>query len=361
MKYRKAKKSDIDALLSLERGSFDSDKLERRNFAYFLSLGHSSLIVQVLDNEIVGYGLLLFHRGTALARLYSIAISQKHQGQGLGKKLLMKLEEDALENECSYLRLEVSIENKSAIKLYEKSGYRKFALKKDYYENHSDALCYEKKIKKFKSSKLKVKVPYYRQTTDFTCGPSSLMMAMSALSKKIKPTRALEIQLWREATTIFMTSGHGGCGPHGLALSAHKRGFEVELYINTSSSLFVEGVRSKHKKEIIKLVQKSFEDEIKKEKIACYYDEYSWETIEEIFKSGGIPIMLISAYRLTESKAPHWIVLTGIEGDFIFFHDPEVSKDQSAIDNMHVPIRKDEFNLMAKFGSKQLKSIIALY
>ena len=47
-------------------------------------------------------------------------------------------------------------------------------------------------------------VPYYNQTTDFSCGPSSLLMAMKALDPKSDFSRTHELQLWREANTIFM-------------------------------------------------------------------------------------------------------------------------------------------------------------
>ena len=50
------------------------------------------------------------------------------------------------------------------------------------------------------------RVPHYGQTTDFSCGPSSLIMAMKALKPSIRIDRALELQLWREANTIF--TGH---------------------------------------------------------------------------------------------------------------------------------------------------------
>lgn len=362
MKYRAAENSDIPRLLSLENSSFDSDQLQERNFKYFIDSSHGEIVVQELNSEITGYGIILLHKGTALARLYSIAIDNKHRGKGLGKKLLQKLEQVAKEQGSTYLRLEVKASNVKAKTLYKESGYRKFALKKDYYEDHEDAECFEKKIRSLSDKMIKgPKVPYYRQTTDFTCGPSSLMMAMKAINKKLKLNRELEIELWREATTVFMTSGHGGCGPHGLALAAHRRGFGVELYLNSSAPLFVEGVRSSHKKEIIELVQKDFEKKIKKEKISVFKDEYDWETIRTIFAEGGIPVILISAYRLTESKAPHWITLTGMENEFVYFHDPEIGHDQMAVDNINVPVRRDEFELMAKFGSKQLKCIVALY
>jgi len=43
------------------------------------------------------------------------------------------------------------------------------------------------------------RIPYYNQTTDFTCGPSSLLMAMKTLDPKSDFSRAHELQLWREA------------------------------------------------------------------------------------------------------------------------------------------------------------------
>ncbi len=362
LKYRPAKKSDIPALVSLENASFEYDRLTEKNFKYFIDLSHGDILVQEDAGRITGYGVLLFHKGTALARLYSLAVDKNCRGKGLGRKLLAKLEQLAKERGSTYLRLEVKASNSQAIALYKSSGYRKFALKKDYYQDHEDAECFEKMIRKLSGKIIKgAKVPHYQQTTEFTCGPSSLLMAMKAHDKKIALNREHELEIWREATTIFMTSGHGGCGPHGLALAAHRRGFRVELYINSSAPLFVEGVRSQHKKDIIELVQRDFEKKIKRARIPVYKDEYDWETIQDIFAEGGIPVLLISAYRLTESKAPHWIALTAMEEDYIYFHDPEVYEDQTPVDNINIPVRRDEFEMMAKFGSRQLKSIVAVY
>jgi hypothetical protein len=53
-------------------------------------------------------------------------------------------------------------------------------------------------------------VPFYGQTLEFTCGPAALMMAM-ARSARFAARPAHRIKLWRESTTIYMTSGHGGC------------------------------------------------------------------------------------------------------------------------------------------------------
>lgn len=358
--FRKATISDIPQLVSIEEASFSTDCLNAAKFKYFLTKANSSMVVATKGNMVAGYALILFHKHTSLARLYSIAVAPEYRSLKVGLKLMKKIEEFALERGSTYIRLEVKASNFKAIKLYEDLDYRKFSYRVDYYQDHEDAVCYEKKIRK-NAKAFKIKVPYYQQKTKFTCGPASLLMAMKAFDQTIKLNVENELQIWREATTIFMTSGHGGCGPHGLALSAKSRGFHVELYLNSKTSLFVEGVRDVKKKEIIQVVQKQFERELKETDVKISYNKYSFETLKTILEKGGVPLVLISAYRLTATKAPHWIVITGIEEDFIYFHDPEVDDHEVSTDNIHIPVSRSEFEKMSKFGTSQLKSIVAVY
>ena len=58
---------------------------------------------------------------------------------------------------------------------------------------------------------LKAAPPYIHQTTEFTCGPACIMMALAWADRSFKPEPAFEFRLWRESTTIFMSSGPGGC------------------------------------------------------------------------------------------------------------------------------------------------------
>ena len=65
------------------------------------------------------------------------------------------------------------------------------------------------------------------QTVFIIAGEASGDLHASLLARKLLTLdpgltldRTLELRVWREATTIFMTSGHGGCGPDGLALAA---------------------------------------------------------------------------------------------------------------------------------------------
>ncbi|MBF3252724.1 GNAT family N-acetyltransferase, partial [Pseudomonas aeruginosa] len=84
---RPAGVDDLSALVELENRCFDYDRLSRRNFQWMLTRAHASLTVAEGDGGVLGYALVLFHEGTSLARLYSIAIDPRARGIGLGQKL----------------------------------------------------------------------------------------------------------------------------------------------------------------------------------------------------------------------------------------------------------------------------------
>lgn len=362
LKIRKARLSDLGKLVELENACFSYEQLSRRNFHWMIKHAHSVFLVLEYKKSLIGYGLVLINSGTSLARLYSICTLSEFQGHGLASKLITELEEIAsTDEECAYLRLEVKASNKGAIKLYEKLGYKKFTEKKDYYEDGQKALCYEKRIRIFKT-KPRLNVPYYEQSTEFTCGPSCLMMAMNTFNPKMDMSLSTELQIWREATTIFMTSGHGGCGPHGLALSAWRRGYKTELFLSHTQALFVDTVRSKEKKDIITLVQKDFDKKIEDTKIKVHRKRITIQDIKEILKKGGIPIVLISTYHFDNNRVPHWVVVTAYDGDFLYIHDPDqTGQHEGVISRLHIPIPEEQFLKISRWGKDKVSATVVVF
>ncbi|MDR9467536.1 GNAT family N-acetyltransferase/peptidase C39 family protein [Marinospirillum sp.] len=360
---RAAQLTDLDSLLALEARCFASDRLSRRQFRWLLQKGHASLQVLVTpEGQLVAYLLLLFHRGTSLARIYSLAVAPEQHGQGLGKQLLASAETLALEQGCSALRLEVRPDNQAAIHLYTQAGYRQFGEYADYYEDHATALRFQKRLYKPPGG-LVLQVPYYQQTLPFTCGPASLMMAMKAQDEGLELNRSLELQLWREATSIFMTTGHGGCGPRGLALAAWQRGFRVELWINREGPLFVRGVRDCTKKEVLTLVHQDFATQMEKTDIREHLGELTLEDLFSTLEAGGVPLVLISSWRFSRQKSPHWVVVTAMDDQFIYLNDPEVDEEEqkSRLDTLQVPVSRKDFLRMACFGQEKLRTAVAVF
>jgi ribosomal-protein-alanine N-acetyltransferase len=144
---RRGRKSDLSALQAIEDCCFTTDRLSRRSLRYFLAAANAVLLVAEVGGVIAGYALVAFRRGSAIARLYSIAIHPDYQGRNLGRTLLKDSEKTARSAGADRMHLEVRARNRRAIRLYEAQGYHRFARIEDYYEDGAAAFRYEKPIK----------------------------------------------------------------------------------------------------------------------------------------------------------------------------------------------------------------------
>ncbi len=361
-KFRIASATDIPALLELEHACFSTDRLSKRSFKKWIVAKHAALLLAEWDGKLVGYGLLWCHKGTRLARLYSLAVSPIARGLGIADSLIHQLEVIAIERNRIFMRLEVSKNNTAAIACYKRNGFRVFGEFSDYYEDHSDALRMQKRILFLSLDKLQRKIPWYRQTTEFTCGPASLMMAMASFDDEFIFDQNIELDIWREATTIYMTSGHGGCHPIGLGLAAKRRGYQVEVFCNSNKTLFIDSVRAQKKRDILEVVHRQFVATAKKENMKVEYREILQGDIEAWLEKNCVILMLISTFRLDGKKAPHWVCITGVDERCFYVHDPDLAdNEQVAIDCQYLPIAKEDFDLMAAFGSDRLRAAVVLH
>jgi ribosomal protein S18 acetylase RimI-like enzyme len=143
---RRGRQRDLAALVTLELAVFKTDIVSRRSFRHFIDSPHASLIVAEESGGLAGYVLVLYPPHSKLARLYSIAVAPHVGGRGLGPHLLAAAEGAAKRRGRRVMRLEVHVRNKRAIARYAKSGYRLFGKHRDYYDDHGDALRFEKPL-----------------------------------------------------------------------------------------------------------------------------------------------------------------------------------------------------------------------
>ncbi|MBS1213888.1 MAG: N-acetyltransferase [Proteobacteria bacterium] len=188
------------------------------------------------------------------------------------------------------------------------------------------------------------------------------MMAMKALQPDLQLDRKLELRIWRESTTVFMTSGHGGCGPYGMSLSACHRGFDVELFVNDDGALFINSVRDPEKRTVIRLVQEDFVEELRHLPVKIVYGALSVGDLQSKMEQGGIPVVLISSYRIYQEKFPHWVVVTGYDERCFYVHDPYVDTGagKTLTDCISMPILKKDFQRMARYGKTGQKAVLII-
>jgi [ribosomal protein S18]-alanine N-acetyltransferase len=146
VEIRDADDADLDGLNALEGRSFASDRMARRNIRRLIDQKSASLRVAAGKDGVHGYHLVLFRKDSSIARLYSIAVDDRRRGAGLGRRLLADAEAVAAARRKRALRLEVREDNLSAIRLYERRGYRLIGRYARYYADKADALRYEKPL-----------------------------------------------------------------------------------------------------------------------------------------------------------------------------------------------------------------------
>ena len=356
---RAADMQDLPALVHLEQSAFSGDRISLRSWRRLVGSNSASVTIASTADGLAGASVLLHSTRSSVARLYSIAVDPAARGQGVARRLLEAAIERARAVGASVLRLETRTDNLAGQALFASYGFTPLDRKPGYYADGMDALRWQTSLWNVGKAAVAValRAPYYGQTLDFTCGPCALLMAMAALDPRTVLDRAAEIRIWREATTVFMAAGHGGCGPFGLALAAVQRGFTASVYAPTGETLFIDSVRDPRKKAVIALVEADFRAELTATGSNIIESPVSPERIADHLQRGGVPIVLTSLWRLHGEKGPHWVVVTGFDGAVFRILDPIAPP---ADGDPGVSVSIDEFKRITRYGRRKQTAAVIL-
>lgn len=142
---RQAEVADLDKLLEFEQGVIDAERpfdatLKRENTRYYdmaamIATPHIRVVVAEVDGEIVGSGYarieeskpyLTHDKHSYMGFMFTVP---EYRGKGVNQKIIEALEQWSLAQGVTEVRLEVYIENTSAIRAYEKIGFSGSILK----------------------------------------------------------------------------------------------------------------------------------------------------------------------------------------------------------------------------------------
>lgn len=131
---RKAQISDLEEILRIENENFETPwSLE--SFLSELSASYSTCYVYEENFKVIGYIVLYIILNEI--EIANISVDKNFQGKRVGFKLL----DFVLKKYRGFIFfLEVRVDNFRAIKLYEKIGFKRIGLRKDYYGKGKDAI-----------------------------------------------------------------------------------------------------------------------------------------------------------------------------------------------------------------------------
>ncbi|MCL2670396.1 MAG: peptidase C39 family protein [Syntrophaceae bacterium] len=207
---------------------------------------------------------------------------------------------------------------------------------------------------------MRLKIPYYAQTSEFSCGPACLLMVCSFLDRRVKLTRAREFSIWRQCTMI----GIRGADPFGMSIPLLQASHEVRLL---TGRIDAQTVKLRHERmlehgfaeEDVALAQFGMADNRRRARalgLPVTYGRLTVERVREGFREGCVPIVLVHMGVVHQLEIPHWIVVTRAgEGDMTF-HDPYPPKG-----GRHIRVSDDEFRQMIEQVTRLGHSPSALF
>jgi hypothetical protein len=181
------------------------------------------------------------------------------------------------------------------------------------------------------STILKLPVPFYRQASQFTCGPACLMMAMKFFQPSLHLTRELEFDIWREANLVESY----GTSKEGLALAAARRGFIAYTLGRRLRHSFVEAIADKITGVDYRMLELLYTDTRKKfaaMRLRNISHVVRLSKLKDAIRSSYVPILLTSTALFGErEELPHWVVLTGYSGDDWYVNNPLAKSSNTRI------------------------------
>jgi predicted double-glycine peptidase len=174
-------------------------------------------------------------------------------------------------------------------------------------------------------------VPHHEQQYEFTCGPASMMMIFKHFDGKFRLTNEVETDIWRESSLAPLPP----TSRYGLAFSALKRGFRVEILTNVKGIEYVtktpERLTGRRRGGIFEtfmdMMREQFEERrkraielgLKEKKVR----NISTGDVVNVLKRNGLSVMLTSARFFEDEDWAHWVVVTGYDDKENFYvNDP---------------------------------------
>jgi len=135
MLIKKAEILDLEDLEKIERQCFISEAFSRGQIASILQNLDSISLLAEINGEVVGFilGLLKEYHGKRAGHVHTLDVVKKARKKGVGRSLLKRFEDVALQKGAGFCYLEVRTDNAPARELYRKMGYREKGTLHDFY------------------------------------------------------------------------------------------------------------------------------------------------------------------------------------------------------------------------------------
>ena len=190
---------------------------------------------------------------------------------------------------------------------------------------------------------MKFNVPYYAQSSDFSCGPACVLMVMKHFDQDIEIGRELEFEVWRQCNMI----GIKGADPFGLSVPLIDADYDVRLITQRSKIVEYEPWRrrlirhfSSEEIELSLFGMKENRQRALRRRLRVTYKRPVVADIQRGIRGDSVPIALVHMGVVHSLNIPHWIVVTDADREQVVFNDPYPPKGRKGLKLSHVKFQK---------------------
>jgi len=165
---------------------------------------------------------------------------------------------------------------------------------------------------------MKIKVPFYKQTTEKNCGPVALKMALEFLGKQFSVEEIEKAANTKEKESVFTIQ---------LAIAARRLGFNAEFY-SKNLRLNEESLKLEFYKKNTSLVSKDIDNFLKEAEklgVKSYKRQVTNEEITSLISGNSVPIIILDWSIVIEKPergfVGHFVPVVGYNKESFYVHN----------------------------------------
>jgi len=209
-----------------------------------------------------------------------------------------------------------------------------------------------------------VESPYYAQTSTFTCGAVTALLASEIRGSggfgSAQNNRDQELEFWRQA------SNFPACEPIGLAVALRSSlddaagSAPVEVFLDTEGPALLEAYPSGFDRSFREELQASSLSQALGSDIAVNRQRIAIDVLAARIQAGDLALLLINTQLMYGFAAPHWVLAHSVEDGVVIIDDPTISSawGETWVDAHELPIPIEELDRMIAWGDDGYRGVV---
>jgi hypothetical protein len=206
--------------------------------------------------------------------------------------------------------------------------------------------------------------PYYSQTSSFTCGAVTALLASEIRGTGgfdlAANTRDQELDFWRQA------SNFPSCEPIGLAVAVRESLTDaagtspVEVFLDSEGPVLLEAYTERFDRSFREELQANSLRRALASDIAVRRERVSIDNVAARVQGDELALLLIDLDPMFGFAVPHWVLAHAAADGVVFISDPWISSTwgETWVDAHNLPVAIADLDRMLAWGSDGYRGVI---